>query len=247
MWYTYKKFTNIDEAREWGKKYYSYWLPRYQVGGKLRRIYDTENIERYLRGTFSKEEKQELRVDAFENKWFSFYCGGNWGLAVNEKNRWGNTGYSFPDEQLTEMQAVMDNRLDKSHIPENVWGYRFLKYEDLCLSMKRKHISWGSIIEDKGYMGVGLVESTLKEEFDIYDTLLKIMIPQGAKGLYVDLISNRSEEQEVLFARGIKMRVLLTYRRKGKKIIICKMLKPIDGICNMKHVSSFSNIPKTVA
>ena len=134
MWYIYKKFTNIDEAREWGKKYYSYWLPRYQVGGKLRRIYDTENIERYLMGTFSKEEKQELRVDAFENKWFSFYCGGNWGLAVNEKNRWGNTGYSFPDEQLTEMQAVMDNRLDKSHIPENVWGYRFLKYEDLCLS-----------------------------------------------------------------------------------------------------------------
>lgn len=145
------------------------------------------------------------------------------------------------------MQAVMDNRLDKSHIPENVWGYRFLKYEDLCLSMKRKYISWGSIIEDKGYMGVGLVESTLKEEFDIYDTLLKIMIPQGAKGLYVDLISNRSEEQEVLFARGIKMRVLLTYRCKGKKIIICKMLKPIDGICNMKHVSSFPNIPKTVA
>ena len=81
-------------------------------------------------------------------------------------------------------------------------------------------------------MGVGLVESTLKEEFDIYDTLLKIMIPQGAKGLYVDLISNRSEEQEVLFARGIKMRVLFTYRCKGKKIIVCKMLKPIaDKSC----------------
>ena len=36
-------------------------------------------------GDFSEEEIQELRVDALENKWFSFYCGGNLGLAINEK------------------------------------------------------------------------------------------------------------------------------------------------------------------
>lgn len=59
MWYTYKKFTNIDEAREWGKKYYSYWLPRYQVGGKLRRIYDTENIERYFWGKLFQKKKNK--------------------------------------------------------------------------------------------------------------------------------------------------------------------------------------------
>lgn len=32
----YRKFTGIDEAREWGKKNYSYWLPRYQLGGRLK-------------------------------------------------------------------------------------------------------------------------------------------------------------------------------------------------------------------
>lgn len=81
----YRKFTSIDEARDWGKKNYSYWLPKYQLDGKLRRNYDTENPERYLKGDFSEEEIRELRVDALENKWFSFYCGGNWGLAINEK------------------------------------------------------------------------------------------------------------------------------------------------------------------
>ena len=48
MWYKYRKFTSIDEARCWGKRFYSYWLPNYQLGGKLRGNYDTENPERFL-------------------------------------------------------------------------------------------------------------------------------------------------------------------------------------------------------
>lgn len=64
-----------------------------------------------------------------------------------------------------------------------------------------------------------------KEEFGSYNTLLKIMIPKGTKGLYIDLISNRGEEQELLCARGSKLKVLFTYRRRKKNIIICKMLK----------------------
>lgn len=225
MCYKYRKFTSIDEARCWGKRFYSYWLPNYQLGGKLRGNYDTENPERFLKGKFSEEEKQELREDAVENKWFSFYCGGNWGLAINEKQRYGYTGFTFPQEELAEMQDVMDNRLNNSYVPENVWGYRFLDYRKLCIGTQRRYINCGAVIEDKGYMGVGLVKSSLKEEFGSYDTLLKIMIPQGAKGLYIDLISNRGEEQELLFARGSKLKVLFTYRSRGKKIIICKMLK----------------------
>lgn len=222
----YKKFTSIHEARDWGKTNYSYWLPNYHLDGKLRRNYDTENPEEHLEGNFSDEEIRELRVDALENKWFSFYCGGNWGLAINEKNRYGCTGLPFPEDEIMEMQAVMDNRLDKSCVPENIWGYRFLNYGELCKSTKRKHISWGAVIEDKGYMGVGLVESALEEEFGSYDTLLKIMIPKGSKGLYIDLISNREGEQELLCARGSKLKVLFTYKKSGKKILICKMLKP---------------------
>ena len=100
-----------------------------------------------------------------------------------------------------------------------------MDYRDLCISTNRRYINWGAIIEDKGYMGVGLVKSSLKEEFGSYNTLLKIMIPKGTKGLYIDLISNRGGEQELLCARGSKLKVLFTYRRRKKNIIICKMLK----------------------
>lgn len=50
----YRRFSSIDEARDWGNKNYSYWLPEYQLGGKLRRNYDTENPEIYLKGDFSE-------------------------------------------------------------------------------------------------------------------------------------------------------------------------------------------------
>ena len=183
-----------------------------------------ENPERNLKGDFSDKEIRELREDALENKWFSLYCGGNWGLAINEKNRYGYTDFDFPEDKLEEMQAVMDKRLNKSYVPENIWGYRFLDYRELCSSTNRRYINWGVVIEDKGYMGVGLVKSSLKEEFGSYNTLLKIMIPKGTKGLYIDLISNRMEEQELLCARGSKLKVLFIYRRGKKNIIICKML-----------------------
>lgn len=221
----YRKFVNVDEAIHWGKKYYSYWLPRYQRDGELRDNFETEHPESCLLDEFSQEEIEVLKKDALEYKWFSFYCGGNHGLAINERLRYGCTKYEYPTTSLDTMQEVMDMRLNNACVPENIWGYRFLDYNDLCTSTKKHHIVCGDLIIDNGYMGVGLVKSALKEEFGAGDTLLKIMIPQGAKGLYIDLISARRKEQEMLFARGSKLKVKFVYRLKGKRIMICKMLK----------------------
>lgn len=220
----YKKFTDVEEARMWGREYYSYWLPRYQLGGELRYCYELENIEWLLSGNFTLKESEQLKRDALENKWFSFYCGGNYGLALNQKLREGDSIYCFPEEDFNEMQQVMDFRLEQSKIPENVLGYRFVKYKDLCRSINKKHIMCGMIIQDKGYMGVGLIKTALIKEWGSYDTLLKILIPQGAKGLYIDLVSNRPKEQEVLFARNSKLKVLFQYRHKGKRVLICRMI-----------------------
>ena len=46
--------------------------------------------------------------------------------------------------------------------------------------------------------------------------LLKKLIPQGSKGLYIDLISNRSNEQEVLFARNSRLNVYRVVVEKWK-------------------------------
>lgn len=94
---------------------------------------------------------------------FHFYCGGNWGLAINKKNRYGYTALLFQKMNLRKCKRLMDKRLNKSYVPENIWGYRFLDYRELCISTNRRYINWGAIIEDKGYMGVGLVKSSLKK------------------------------------------------------------------------------------
>ena len=221
----YRKFRSTKEAIEWGKDHYGYWLPNYQLEGELRGYSGTENLEDLLPGEYTQIEVEKLKEEAIEYRWFSLYCGEKYGLAINEKLRYGCTKYEFLEKELIEMQQVMDTCLDRWVIPEDIWGYRFLEYEDLCKSTKRKYINCGAIIEDKGYMGVGLVESALgKESFGAHNTLLKIMIPKGTKGLYIDLISNRSNEQEVLFARGSKLRVVFCYRRISRRVIICKVI-----------------------
>ncbi len=195
----YRKFRSTKEAICWGKNHYGDWLPNYQPEGELRGYFGTENLEALLLGEYTQIEVEKLR--------------------------YGCTKYEFLEKELMEMQQVMDTCLDRWVIPEDIWGYRFLEYEDLCKSTKRKYINCGAIIEDKGYMGVGLVESALgKESFGAHNTLLKIMIPKGTKGLYIDLISNRSNEQEVLFARGSKLRVVFCYRRISRRVIICKVI-----------------------
>ncbi|MBQ6814943.1 MAG: hypothetical protein IJP13_05340 [Lachnospiraceae bacterium] len=225
MMQKFRKFVSVEEARMWGEKCYSYWLPRYQLGGALRHCYELEDAERLLPGDFSQEECEELKKDALENKWFSLYCGGNWGLALNQKLREGYSTFGFREEDLKEMQQVMDSRLEQSKVPENIWGYRFLDYKDLCRSINKGHIVCGTIIQDKGYMGVGLVKTALTEEWGAYNTLLKILIPQGSKGLYIDLISNRGNEQEVLLARNSRLKVLFRYRCKGKRVFVCRLIK----------------------
>lgn len=220
----YRKFRSTKEAIEWGKDHYGYWLPNYQPEGALRGYFGTENLEALLLGEYTQMEVKKLKEEAMEYRWLSYYCGGNYGLAINQKLRYGYTIYEFPEKNLMEMQQVMDTCLERWVIPEDIWGYRFLEYEDLCKSTKRKYINCGAIIEDKGYMGVGLVESALGEEFGAHNTLLKIMIPKGTKGLYIDLISNRGNEQEVLFARGSKLMVVFCYRRISRRVIICKVI-----------------------
>lgn len=217
----YKKFINLEDAMQWGKIHYSFWLPMYQTGGKLRQCFNRDFVAKLLNVDILSLEQLK---DAQEYQWFSYYCGGSWGLAINQKLRTGHTEYSYVGANLEEMQAVMDACLNVASIPENIWAYRFLNYENLCKCMRRSSIRVGMVIQDRGYMGVGLVKSTLEKDFGHYDTLLKIMIPKGAHGMYIDLISARMMEQEILFARDSRLLVLCCYRWKNRNVIVCKML-----------------------
>ena len=101
----------------------------------------------------------------------------------------------------------MDTEINKYEIKENIIAYRTFSYKDLLKVQNRYNIVKGDIIIDKGFMGVGLVREELLK-YHNYDTIMKVFIPAGCHGIYIDLISNRLEEQEILLKRGTRLKVL---------------------------------------
>jgi hypothetical protein len=170
-----------------------------------------------------KYDEDRFFSEAMEYKYFSLYCGSNH-REMNEALRFNKGIYRL--DIYYYMQKVLDYRLESSTIHENIWTYRLLNYKDFCRGCKKKCIKTGTVIEDRAYMGTGLVLSGLSKQFEgsYYDTILKIKVSKGAKGLYLDMISRRENEQEVLFARDSKIKVVFTYVWKRKHVIICKML-----------------------
>ncbi|MNO00830.1 hypothetical protein D3C81_2208000 [compost metagenome] len=74
-------------------------------------------------------------------------------------------------------------------------------------------------------MGVGLVKESLLEEHD-YDTIMKVFVPVGCNAIYLDLISRRINEQEVLFKRNTRLKVISNKKGffKNKRNIICVII-----------------------
>lgn len=219
----YKKFKSIEAAVEWGKKHFGYWLKNYQRGGALRNSYDVINSYLYYQAK-TTEKKEKLIKEEKAYTAITYYCGGNTGQTANTYCR--NNGLLYggiKEEYVTNFIRELDAALRDGEIPEDITAYRFISYEDLKHAQKKQLLP-GSVITDKGYMGVGLVKNSLRQEHNHYDTTLKIYIPKGAKGTYLELISGRPEEQEILFQRGAKLRMLWNIKIGRNRYMGCKYI-----------------------
>lgn len=111
------------------------------------------------------------------------------------------------------MIDIIDNEINKFEINENIIAYRTFNYIDLLRAQKINRTNMDDIIVDQGFMGVILVKEKLLEEHERYDTIMKVYVPIGAHAIYLDLISNRPNEQELLFKKGTRLKVL--YNKKA--------------------------------
>jgi hypothetical protein len=222
----FREFISLEDALNFGMKYFSEWLKDFQVEGKFRRIYKLGDIE-YL--TIKEEKGQEyaeqIKRECLVYEAFSYYCGGNYGLAINELCRYGHSNYQFKKEILESLIQVIDNEINKYEIRENIIAYRTFCYKDFLRAQKTNRINIDDIITDQGFMGVGLVKEKLLEEHD-YDTVMKVYIPVGSQAIYIDLISNRLNEQELLFKKGTRLKVLSNKKSifGNKRNMICVIL-----------------------
>lgn len=228
MYDNYREFKSLDDARNFGIKYYGDWLKEFQIGGKYRNIYELSDYDYLnLKNKKGQDYAEQIKQKCLIYKTFSFYCGGNHGLAINELCRFGITKYPFDIKTLKSMIKIMDSEIEKFEIKENIIAYRTLFYRDLLRSQNKTKITKGEIIIDYGFMGVGLVKAALLKEHDYYDTNMKIFIPVGCHAIYLDLISNRLNEQEILLKRGTKLKVI---SNKSPIPLFCKKRKIVCSV-----------------
>lgn len=199
---------SYEESKSFGEKYYSTWLQDFQLEGKHRHTYELSDLNyEVIKESKGKEYADRFRHEVSVYKAFSYYCGGNYGLAINELCRKGYTDIGFNTHTLKSMIQIMESEINKFVIKENIIGYRTLCYKDLLFAQRKSNLRKGDIIIDQGFMGVGLVKETLLQEHDM-DTLMKVFIPTGSHAIYLDLISNRPNEQELLLKKNTKLKIL---------------------------------------
>jgi len=219
----FRNFKSLDDARNFGMKFFSGWLKEFQAKGKYRGIYNLSDFEyRAIKEERGEEYAEQIKRECLIYEAFSYYCGGNYGLAINELYRYGHSSYQFKKEKLESLIQIIDNEINKYEIKENIVAYRTFCYKDLLRVQKTKRINIGDIITDQGLMGVGLVKEKLLEEHN-YDTIMKVYVPVGAHAIYLDLISNRLNEQELLFKKGTSLKVLSNKKSifGNKRNMIC--------------------------
>ncbi|WP_179208022.1 ADP-ribosyltransferase [Clostridium diolis] len=223
MYNEFREFKTIKEAKTFGEKYYGDWLKEFQKGKKYRGIYDASDLD-YLCFDAEEDYLKQIKLECEVYKVFSYYCG-NYGKIINEYCRIGNGSIESEPETIEAMISLIKFEIEKFVIKENIVAFRTLSYRDLLIVQRKTKLKKGMIIVDEGFMGVGLVrEELLKEQK--YDTVIKVLIPKGCHGIYLDLISNRENEQEILLNKGTKLKIISNKKWIFSKTreIVCKVV-----------------------
>jgi len=198
----YREFFTIDEAREWGKLHFGDWLPKYQASGFQCGNICADELLLYL-GHGHRAINNELR-----NDYYLQY------MDISEDAR---SRRRLSAQRITEL-------ISQRTIKDNVILYRFVDTIPHLVSMvegKSKKLKIGSTLIENGFLSTSLVYESLLEA--MHGTiLLRLLCPKGIRGAYVDLISRRAREQEVLLPPGTAFIIKKIYRNKDKcKVFEC--------------------------
>lgn len=187
---SFKEFS-LEEAEIWGKENYEDWFPQLQ--------------------------NQEYKPITPTEQFFRWYTQGTH-YSLNRIARSGNIDdYNYTDSLFTkEMFLNSIAEINNHRLTEDIIVYRYIEK-----SLVKSMIKWGgsrrlkknAILVDRGYFSTTLSleavnnhsYATLKEHL-----LFTIYVPKGTPCVFVDLISDMNEK-EMLFAPGIKLKVLDNY------------------------------------
>ncbi|PEQ66872.1 ADP-ribosyltransferase [Bacillus cereus] len=151
-----------------------------------------------------------------EHRSIDKYSGGDY-RAINNYLRWheGNLG---ADGVLNPTIQQMDRALRKAQTPNTIVVYR--RVGETAFGLEANSLRVGSTInqekarefaeifinttrKEHAYMSTSLV----KQPVNVFPILLHITVPKGSHGAYIESISQKPEEMELLLARGYSYKI----------------------------------------
>lgn len=187
----YRELKSREEVCAWGAEHYGTWAKEYLAG---------------------LAERDKNRIGWLARQPIENYCGE----VFREINPALWSGKALPD-QYDEMESLLKNIISSApHIPEPLTAYRL--ENNNVLALVEASLKSGKPFEFKSYMSTSLLTDIMTwttATFSDRDILLKLYIPEGAPGIYVDDICNRGES-ELILQRGLKVCVL---RRRRNQVI----------------------------
>lgn len=169
----------------WAMEHYGSWLKDFQ---KQAVIY--ESMIRVLK---MNNEMPRQDIEVFEA--FTQYSGYT---------------YKHMSDKYTE---IMDKEFEKdiAILSDNIVVHRVTTKKIFYQRIGTERLRINDVVRLEGFLSTSLVETLLIngiEYKDGYDLYLKIYAPKGCRCIFIEYISHRFQEQEMLFARNQKIRIL---------------------------------------
>lgn len=195
----YMTFTSDEQATAWGYSHYKDWAEEYKV--------QTRNAERIFYGEYSMIE---------------YYCGYIY-KSMNAYLRGEECGLT--KEHVNHMVSLLTLHLCQAPcIPDDIVVYRVVSNEFANKLFNDNKNDLPTF--EKGFMSTSLLDNIAANgKFAGDKYLLKIYIPKGTVGIYVNPITPRTE-QEVLIAPNRQL-AMIGYPQQGahgKIVVECKLI-----------------------
>lgn len=181
----YKEFLTVEECREWGD-YYSNWAQKYkEVMSLAKKINNNHSIE---------------------TSTIECYCGNTY----REINEFLRFQYHSDKHLYDKMVDILIMTLCSApKIKDDIVVYRLVNDVFIKELIRNNKLPDSIPTQEKGFMSTSL----LKDIVNVYSDgdsglyLLKIYVPKGTVGVYVNTVTRRDEE-EILLAPNNYLRLI---------------------------------------
>ncbi len=199
----YLTFANSKDANLWGMKYYENWAKQYK-----KIMYTSESV--------IKESLCSIPIEC--------YCGYSY-QQINKFMRDKKDDESNTYRELSDILAIV--LASAPRIPQNVVLYRMVSDKFIQTLIEKNRQS--TPIKENGFMSTSLIKSIASENesYANEENLLRIFVPKDTIGVYVNAVTERSEEEMLLFPNMYLALIAYPYHDEetGKRVFECKLIE----------------------